>query len=211
MVTIVIEPTNFLERSLAMNTDRKGVKSLVINGDTLSAASLIGCDLWQEAKECRFQVVTLAPESLQSEKFKELIKDDLFCSRWQVLTVDEAHLSNQWGSEFRPLYREIKTIHSHVPHLTLVALSASVEPGGQTNRILENLGFEDGHFYFDKRDTRRTNVIIKFRDVLFTHTSSIFRDLDWTIPGDMVKATDIPKRLIYFPTIETGHRIVHYL
>ncbi|KAI0309530.1 hypothetical protein OF83DRAFT_1179521 [Amylostereum chailletii] len=194
-----------------MNTDRKGVTSLVINSDTLAAASLTGRNLWQEVKECRYQVVTLAPESLQTEKFKELIKNELFCSRWRVLTVDEAHLSDQWGSEFRPLYKEIKTIHSLVPNLTLVALSASVEPGAQTRHICENLGFDKGRFRFDKRDTRCMNVDMIFRYVMHTYTSSVFRDLDWLILATMVKATDIPKRLVYCPTIELGHRVTSYL
>ncbi|KAI0312416.1 hypothetical protein OF83DRAFT_1027850, partial [Amylostereum chailletii] len=212
MITLVVEPTNFLERSLVMNTDRKGVTSLVINSDTLKQASLEGRDLWQEAKAGLFQVITLAPESLQHEKFAEMMNNDMFCSRWRVLTVDEAHLVDEWGSEFRPLYKEIKRIRALAPaHVTIVALSASVEPGAQMNRILEHLGLEQGHFYLDKRDTRRTNVDISFRDVEYTYSGDVFHDLDWTVPADMKSVMDVPKRLIYCPTIEVGHRVTLYL
>jgi Helicase conserved C-terminal domain len=38
-----------------------------------------------------------------------------------------------------------------------------------------------------------------------------FHDLDWLIPPDLTKASDLPKRLVYCETIEMGHRLTVYL
>ena len=68
-----------------------------------------------------------------------------------MLVVDEAHLTDEWGAEFHPLYKDIWSLRSRGPeHLTVVALSASVEPGSQYHRILMHLGFEEGAYHVDK-------------------------------------------------------------
>jgi superfamily II DNA helicase RecQ len=110
MINIMIEPTNVLESDMvrlkdspqfeqtdlklskASNLWDKGVKAVVINAKTLAAATQIRQNLWQEAKECRYQVITLAPEALKLYEFYNLIKNECFRAHWGILTVDEAHL-----------------------------------------------------------------------------------------------------------------------
>jgi superfamily II DNA helicase RecQ len=62
------------------------VTAAVINADTLAIAAQSGQNLWREAKECRYQIITLAPETLKSYEFQDLIKDQNFRARWGVLT-----------------------------------------------------------------------------------------------------------------------------
>ncbi|THH15434.1 hypothetical protein EW146_g5036 [Bondarzewia mesenterica] len=212
MVTVVIEPTNFLENDMASSLISKGLTAVVINADTLAFASLHGCDLWEEARGCRFQVMTISPEYLRSPEFNGLVQDRVFRARWHVLIVDEAHLADEWGADFRPLYKDIWTLRSRGPdHLTVVALSATIEPGAQTDRVLRHLGFRKGAYHLDRRNCERRNVDFVFRDVMYSSTTHQFRDLDWLIPQDMVKASDLPKRVVYCDTIELGHRVTSYL
>ena len=186
--------------------------AVVINAETLGAAARLGQNLWQEAKECRYQVITLAPEALKSYEFRDLIKDDCFRARWGVLTVDEAHLTYEWGVDFRLIYGEIWTLRAYAPdHVVFVALSASVEPGHETKEVIRRIGFRAGNYHFDRRDCERHNVDYIFRDIQFASTAHAFRDLDWLIPPDLRKASDIIKRLLFTDTIERGHRITLYL
>ena len=95
---------------------------MVINADRLAAAAQSGQNLWQEAKECRYQVITLAPETLKSDEYRNLIKDEDFRVRWGVLTVDEAHLTYEWGTDFWYTYGEIWTLRAYAPeHVVFVA------------------------------------------------------------------------------------------
>jgi hypothetical protein len=75
-------------------------------------------------------------------------------------------------------------------HVVFVALSASVEPGKETQEVLRRIGFRHGAYHFDKRDCERHNVDYIFRNIQYAYTGHIFRDLDWLIPADMQKASD---------------------
>ena len=166
----------------------------VINADTLAIAAQSGQNLWREAKECRYQIITLAPETLKSYEFQDLIKDQNFRARWGVLTVDEAHLTYEWGVDFRFVYGEIWTLRAYAPdHVVFVALSASVEPGHETKEVIRRVGFRQNNFHFDRRDCESHNVDYVFRNIQFASTGHVFRDLDWLIPVDLRKPSDLAK------------------
>jgi superfamily II DNA helicase RecQ len=182
------------------------VTATVINAETLAAAAQSGRDLWKEARECQYQVITLSPESLRSDEFKVLRQDGRFCARWGVIVVDEAHLVDKWGCDFRKSFADIWTLRSFAPnHITFVAFSASMELGRQTEQVLQSLGFRKGHYYFDKPDCEPHNVNLIFRDIKYTCTGHMFRDLDWLIPVDLTQASDLSKWLLISDTIEVGH------
>lgn len=136
----------------------KGITSVVINAEHLAREAEKGRELWAEARSGKFQVIALAPEALVSD----------------------------WGPDFRDAYEEIWTIRAHAPKdLTVVALSATLEPGRQTERVLSKLGFSEGKYHLDRRDCERHNVNYIFREV--------------------------SKFILFSNTIETGHRIAVYL
>jgi len=47
IVTVVVEPTNYLGFDMASNISEKGVTSVVLNADTLRAAAQAGRNLFQ--------------------------------------------------------------------------------------------------------------------------------------------------------------------
>ncbi|KAH9829868.1 P-loop containing nucleoside triphosphate hydrolase protein [Rhodofomes roseus] len=211
-ITVVVEPTNYLESDVVTKLVEKGVSSVVINRDTLGDASRDGRDLWNEVKACRYRVITLAPETLGSEAFRRVINDPEFRRRWRVFVMDEAHLCDLWGADFRKAFSDVWTIRSRAPeHVAFMALSASVEPGRQTAQVLRCLGFRRGRYHMDRRDCERININIIFRDVQYAYSGYDFRDLDWLVPENMTKAGDVPKRLVFCETIELGHRVTLYL
>ena len=102
----------------------------VINAETLAAAAQSGHDLWKQARECQYQVITLLPESLRSDEFKVLRQDSRFRARWGIIVVAEVHLVDEWGCDFRKFFADIWTLQSFAPdHITSAAFSASMEPG----------------------------------------------------------------------------------
>ncbi|KAG5642579.1 hypothetical protein DXG03_002530 [Asterophora parasitica] len=104
MITLVIEPTNFLEFDMAKNLASKGVSAIAINSEDQQVAVRTVRNLWKEAQECRFHVVAVSPESLQSPDFDKMLSVPAFHKRWGVLVVDEAHLIDEWG---RHTFRDI--------------------------------------------------------------------------------------------------------
>ena len=129
----------------------KNITCAVINADSILAASQDSRDLWEEVRRGQFQVVTLLLESLQSVEFKKLIMNTHFCNHWGVLVIDEAHLTDEWGADFRQLYKDTWSLHScRLEHLTVVVLSASIEPGWQYQNIIKHLGFCEGAFHLSR-------------------------------------------------------------
>lgn len=89
---------------------------MVINADTLMGAWQSGCDLWKEATACQHQIITLAPETLRTPQFNDMIWNDIFRARWGVLTVDEAHLTY------------MSKVHISVSYMATYGLCARAHP-----------------------------------------------------------------------------------
>ena len=57
-----------------------------------------------------------------------------------LIAVDEAHCISQWGHDFRPAYRNIKTLRTLCPHTAVIALTATATKH-VIKDITEQLGF----------------------------------------------------------------------
>ena len=79
--------------------EKLGLKTLVINADTIAASQLRGKNLWGKAEGPH--MIFLAPEQLVSKEFGTLVKDDgMLMLHTCILVVDEVHLLNTWGMAF---------------------------------------------------------------------------------------------------------------
>jgi superfamily II DNA helicase RecQ len=117
----------------------------------------------------------------------------------------------QWGPEFRPVYAILATMRARLPEWTVfVGLTATLEPGVETDTVIRSVGFKDS-FHFEKRDCERHNVDLIIREIKYPYTGHDFHNLDWLIPVDITRVSDLPKRLLYCETIEMGHRVTMYL
>jgi hypothetical protein len=78
-------------------------------------------------KDCMNGIVKLlyvAPESMNKEENIEFLKK----VNVSFVAIDEAHCISEWGHDFRPEYRRIKTIIQQFGDLPVVALTATATP-----------------------------------------------------------------------------------
>ena len=60
--------------------------------------------------------VFTSSEIALSKQFKNIILDQTsFTDRLALLTIDEIHLVEEWGNNFRPMYAEIKKVCKRIP------------------------------------------------------------------------------------------------
>ncbi|WGU67888.1 hypothetical protein QIU19_10795 [Capnocytophaga canimorsus] len=77
------------------------------------------------------------------------------------VAVDEAHCISEWGHDFRPEYRNIKTIIDRLGEgIPVVALTATATPKVQDD-ILKNLGMAEANVF--KASFNRPNLYYEVR------------------------------------------------
>ncbi len=78
----------------------------------------------------------LSPERLQTNLFREYLPG----MPVNLVAIDEAHCISQWGYDFRPSYLQIATLRDEMPHVPMLALTASATARVQAD-IMEKLHF----------------------------------------------------------------------
>ncbi|HAP39688.1 MAG TPA: DNA helicase RecQ [Nitrospira sp.] len=86
----------------------------------------------------RLQLLYLAPERMQHERFLRLLR-----SLWvSLLVVDEAHCISQWGHDFRPDYLNIGRLRRELENPPCLALTATATARVQAD-LCERLCLQD--------------------------------------------------------------------
>ncbi len=86
----------------------------------------------------RLQLLYLAPERMQHERFLRLLR-----SLWvSLLVVDEAHCISQWGHDFRPDYLNIGRLRREIENPPCLALTATATARVQAD-LCERLSLQD--------------------------------------------------------------------
>ena len=89
----------------------------------------------QDVSDKKTKLLYLAPESFSKISNIEFLKS----INVSFLAVDEAHCISEWGHDFRPDYRNIKSVLNKINQKTpIIALTATATPKVQAD-ILKNL------------------------------------------------------------------------
>ena len=75
--------------------------------------------------------------------------------------MDEAHCISEWGHDFRPEYRKIRSIIDQIQSAPVIALTATATPKVQSD-ILKNLRIQDAAIF--KSSFNRPNLYYEVRD-----------------------------------------------
>ena len=103
------------------------------------------------------KLLYVAPESLTKEENVALLKG----IKISFYAVDEAHCISEWGHDFRPEYRKIRSIIDQIQPAPVIALTATATPKVQSD-ILKNLRIQDATVF--KSSFNRPNLYYEVRD-----------------------------------------------
>lgn len=121
-----------------------------------------------DIRDGKTKILFVAPESLTKATYVEFLKSIPI----SFFAVDEAHCISEWGHDFRPEYRRLRTIVEEIEKAPIIALTATATPKVESD-IIKNLGMEDPavfkdsfnrpNLYYDVRPKHDVNTeIIKF-------------------------------------------------
>ncbi len=117
-----------------------------------------------EVKEVKKDIVDgitkllyVAPESLTKEDYIEFLQSVSL----SFVAVDEAHCISEWGHDFRPEYRNLRTIIDKLgENIPIIALTATATPKVQED-IIKNLAIADAEVF--KSSFNRPNLFYEVR------------------------------------------------
>ena len=151
---IVISPLIALMKNQVDQLNAFGINAYFLNS-TLNKSETN--KVKKEVLSGRTKLLYVAPESLTKEENIEFLKD----ANLSFVAIDEAHCISEWGHDFRPEYRKIKSIIGQIgPQLPIIALTATATPKVQQD-IQKNLQMEEADLF--KSSFNRTNLYYEIR------------------------------------------------
>jgi ATP-dependent DNA helicase RecQ len=150
---IVISPLIALMKNQVDQLNALGINAQVLNS-TLSKAEMN--KVRKETLSGEVRLLYVAPESLTKDENVAFLKN----AKLSFVAIDEAHCISEWGHDFRPEYRRIKSILEMIGNMHVVALTATATPKVQLD-IQRNLQMEDADIF--KSSFNRPNLFYEIR------------------------------------------------
>ena len=103
------------------------------------------------------KLLYVAPESLTKDEYVDFLREQTI----SFLAVDEAHCISEWGHDFRPEYRNLRSIIKRIGEdIPIIGLTATATPKVQED-ILKNLAMNDAKTF--KASFNRPNLFYEVR------------------------------------------------
>ncbi|MFT4576248.1 MAG: ATP-dependent DNA helicase RecQ [Polaribacter sp.] len=102
------------------------------------------------------KLLYVAPESLIKEEYVTFLR----AQKISFVAIDEAHCISEWGHDFRPEYRNLRTIIKQIDDVPIIGLTATATEKVQED-ILKTLGISDAKTF--KASFNRANLFYEVR------------------------------------------------
>ncbi|MDG2194780.1 MAG: RecQ family ATP-dependent DNA helicase [Polaribacter sp.] len=102
------------------------------------------------------KLLYVAPESLIKEEYVNFLRSQTI----SFVAIDEAHCISEWGHDFRPEYRNLRTIIKEIDDVAVIGLTATATEKVQED-ILKTLGISDAKTF--KASFNRPNLFYEVR------------------------------------------------
>ncbi|MBL8294187.1 MAG: ATP-dependent DNA helicase RecQ [Bryobacterales bacterium] len=133
--TLIISPLLALMRNQIDAANRAGIVARSINSVNLAEWN----DIYDEILEGKVDALLISPERLTHPDFRDYIIPKLAATTG-LLVVDEAHCISDWGHDFRPDYRRIRTLLDALPPSVPVLATTATANTRVVTDVAEQLG-----------------------------------------------------------------------
>ncbi|MEU8345259.1 RecQ family ATP-dependent DNA helicase [Spirillospora sp. NPDC048832] len=136
--TVIVSPLLALMRNQIEAADRAGIHARTIN----SANTGDWEQIFAEVEAGAVDVLLVSPERLNNPDFRDLVLPKLAAGAGLVV-VDEAHCISDWGHDFRPDYRRLRTLLAELPPGIPVLATTATANARVTQDVAEQLAGDD--------------------------------------------------------------------
>ncbi|MFR9673386.1 DEAD/DEAH box helicase [Streptomyces sp. TR02-1] len=138
--TVIVSPLLALMRNQIAAAERAGIRARTIN----SANPEEWQTVQQEVAAGGVDVLLVSPERLNNPDFRDHVLPRLAATTG-LLVVDEAHCISDWGHDFRPDYRRLRTLLAELPDGVPVLATTATANSRVTADVAEQLGTGEQH------------------------------------------------------------------
>jgi ATP-dependent DNA helicase RecQ len=138
-LTLVISPLIALMKDQVDALKANGVAAEFINS-SLSPSEI--ARIQEQALKGKIKILYVAPERMALNNFVLFLQD----LKLSLIAVDEAHCISEWGHDFRPDYRNLKSLKISFPRVPIIALTATATEKVRVD-ILKELSIRDAKIF----------------------------------------------------------------
>ncbi|WP_141583220.1 RecQ family ATP-dependent DNA helicase [Actinomadura sp. WMMA1423] len=136
--TVIVSPLLALMRNQIEAAERAGIRARTINSSNTGDWDQV----FAEVEEGEVDVLLVSPERLNNPDFRDLVLPKLAAGAGLVV-VDEAHCISDWGHDFRPDYRRLRTLLAELPPGIPVLATTATANARVTGDVAEQLAGDD--------------------------------------------------------------------
>ena len=133
--TVIVSPLLALMRNQIAAAQRAGIRAVTINSTNVEE--------WEPIQDAvaagEVDVLLVSPERLNNPGFRDQVLPRL-AATCGLLVVDEAHCISDWGHDFRPDYRRIRTLLTDLPAGIPVLATTATANARVSADVAEQLG-----------------------------------------------------------------------
>ncbi|MET9436720.1 RecQ family ATP-dependent DNA helicase [Streptomyces sp. NPDC006551] len=133
--TVIVSPLLALMRNQVDAAARAGIRARTINSSNTEEWETVQ----QEVAAGEVDVLLVSPERLNNPDFRDEVLPRLAAATG-LLVVDEAHCISDWGHDFRPDYRRLRTMLADLPAGVPVLATTATANARVTADVAEQLG-----------------------------------------------------------------------
>lgn len=133
--TVIVSPLLALMRNQVEAAARAGIRARTINSSNTEQWDTVQ----DEIAAGEVDVLLVSPERLNNPDFRDQVLPKLAAATG-LLVVDEAHCISDWGHDFRPDYRRLRTMLGDLPPGVPVLATTATANARVTADVAEQLG-----------------------------------------------------------------------
>ena len=133
--TVIVSPLLALMRNQVQAAGRAGIHARTINSANIEEWEHV----YAEVADGQADVLLVSPERLNNPGFRDQVLPKLTAAAG-LIVIDEAHCISDWGHDFRPDYRRIRTLLQALPPGIPVLATTATANARVTRDVAEQLG-----------------------------------------------------------------------
>jgi len=133
--TVIVSPLLALMRNQVAAAARAGIRAVTVNSSNIADWG----DVYRDIQSGVVDVLLVSPERLNNPGFRDEVLPRLAASAGLVV-IDEAHCISDWGHDFRPDYRRIRTLLEDLPPGIPVLATTATANARVVHDVADQLG-----------------------------------------------------------------------